>query len=257
MHPKDEVDSANTPAVSRVLRIVGGLSLLLAPLGVTVGWALNYGSVGAFLTFDFSSPYVGSGKSSSAEQFLSTSTGPDGGFRYLVLPHYFVYAAMPVFIAASLCLARVLFRTAPWRAAIGSALTSLGAVYFVGVLGAWLSFPAVASVPSGGGGDLLPVVRALTTVQGALLVSTGLSVLVFVGMIVLGFGLYRSRIVPRWSAILVIAGNVLILAFAGTENWMVLGSLSMLVGLLPLSRKMLRGNATNGVSTSEKEDVRL
>jgi len=96
------------------------------------------------------------------------------------------------------------------------------------------------------------MVRALTTVRGVLMVSTGLSILVFIGMIVLGFALYQSRIVPRWSAILVIAGNALILAFAGTENWMTLGALSMLIGLLPLHTKLSNHHLDLGRRRSQR-----
>lgn len=239
------MESKNAPAVRRVLRKAGSASLLLAPLAAALGWALNYLSIRDFFTFDFSSPYVSSGKSSSAEQFVSTITGPDGGFRSLLLPHFFEYAAMPLFIAAALYLASVLFRSSPWHAVIGSALTIVGAVYFVGVLGAWLSFPALADVPAALRPDILPMVRALTKVQGVLLVSTTLSVLVFLGLIVLACGLLRTRTIPRWSAGLIIAGSVLILVFAGTENWMVIGSLSMFAGLLPMSMKDLRRSAVS------------
>lgn len=236
------MDSGGTRTVDRVVRAVGGVSLVLGPLGLAIGWALNYRGVGDFFTFDLSSPYTGSGKSSSAEQFLATITGADGGFRYLLLPHYFIYAAMPVIIAAVLYLAFLLYRAAPWRAVIGAALTTIGAVYFVGVLGAWLSFPVVGSVSPDEIADLGPVVRALTTVQGVLLVSTGLSVLVFVGLIVLASALTRGGLLSRWSAIAVITGNALILAFAGTENWMTIGALVTATGFLPLTVRTLRGN---------------
>lgn len=237
------MESPNVRAVRRVLRVVGSLSLLLAPLGVAVGWALNYVSIGDFLTFDLASPYTSSGESSSAEQFVATITASDGGFRTLLLPHYFVYAAMPLFIAAALFLASIVFRSSPWHAVIGSALTSVGAVYFVGVLGAWLAFPALAGVPADQLPNVLPMVRALTTMQGVLMVSTMLSILVFVGLIVLACAMFQDRTVPRWSIWSIIAGNVLILAFAGTENWMVIGSLAMLAGLAPLALRERRGKA--------------
>lgn len=232
------MEHQNISTVRSFMRIAGSLSLILAPLGVAVGWALNYPSLAAFLHFDFASPYLASGQSDSTGQFLATLL-EDGGFRFFLLPHYFVYAAIPLFIAASLFLADVLFRKAPWHALIGTTLTSVGAVYFIGVLGAWMSFPAILNIPADQVPNLLPVLAALTTVQGILLVSTMLSILLFLGMVILGFGLYKNRIIPRWSAVLVIVGNILIIAFAGTENWMVTGSLLMLVGLLPLTMKML------------------
>lgn len=230
---------AKDARVQQILEVAGAIALLLAPLAVAVGWALNYSSIGAFFDFAFESPYLRSGRSASTEQMLQIINDPSAAFRFLFLPHYFVYAAMPVFIAAALAFARVLRRTAPWHGVVGAALTTVGAVYFVGVLGAWLSFPAIADVSADQVANQLPFLVALTNVKGLLLVSTLLSTLVFLGMIVLGCGLYASRIAPRWSAGLVILGNVIVLAFAGTENWMVLGSVLMLIGLLPVSARLI------------------
>jgi hypothetical protein len=230
------------------MRIAGSLSLVLAPLGVAIGWALNYDSLAAFFDFKVASPYLTEGTSASVEEFLATITSPDGGFRFLLLPHYFVYVAMPIFIAASLYLARGLFGRAPWLGLIGATLTTIGAVYFIGVLGAWLSFPAVAAIPVGQPADLLPILTALSKVQGVLLVSTTLSIFLPLGMLVLGVGLLRSGIVPRRFAVLVILGNLLIVAFGGVENWMVVGAVLMLVGLSPLAIQGLRANGQDWAS---------
>ena len=78
--------------------------------------------------------------------------------------------------------------------------------------------------------------------QGTLLLSSALSALTIVGMIVLGFGLYQSRITPRWAAVLYISGNILILAFMDIDNWMLVGAFLMLVGLTPLSMKLFHAN---------------
>lgn len=227
--------------VRRALEVAGATALLLAPLAAAIGWSLNYDSLGSFFRFSLESPYLSSGRSGSTERMLEVIRDPAAAFRFLLLPHYFVYAAMPLFIAAAIALAYVLWRSAPWHGVLGAALVAIGAVYFVGVLGAWLSFPAIADVPADQSGNQLAFLTALTNIRGLLLVSTILSTLVFLGMIVLGFGLYARRIAPRWSATLVVAGNVLILAFAGTENWMVLGSLMILIGLLPVSASLLHG----------------
>ena len=226
-------------SATKAMRVLGGLSLVLAPLGLAIGWALNYDSLAAFFDFNVANLYLTEGRSASNEQFLATITSPDGGFRSFALPHYFVYVSMPIFIAASLYLARSLFGKAPWLALIGATLTSIGAVYFIGVLGAWLSFPAIATIPVGQPADLLPILATLSKVQGILLVSTMLSILLMVGMMILGVGLFRSRIVPRKFATLVILGNLLILAFGGVENWMVVGAILMLIGLSPLAIKGL------------------
>lgn len=228
--------------VRRVLEVAGAASLVLAPLLLVIGWALSYDSLGAFLDFAAETPYLRSGRSDTTEQMLRVITDPEASFRFLLLPHYFVYAAMPLSIAAALAFAYLQRRSAPWHAVAGAALATVGVVAFVGVLGAWLSFPAIADVPAEQAEDQLAFLSALTSVKGVLLVSTILSTLVFVGMVVLACGLYADRGVPRWSVGLIIAGNALILAFAGTENWMALGALSMLVGLVPLSARLVHGH---------------
>lgn len=236
MENNNNMEHKNTFMARRCMHIVGSLSLILAPLGVAIGWMLNYPSFSAFFTFDkFTPVYLLSGTSDSVTQFLRTITSADGGFRLFLLPHYIIYVTIPLFIIVSLFLAYTLFRKAPWHALIGAIITSIGAVYFIGVLGAWLSFPAITNTPVDQLPNLLPVLTALSTPGGALLFSTALSIFVFLGMIILGFGFYKSRIIPRWSAVLVIVGNILILAFAGIENLMAIGMLLTLVGLLPLS----------------------
>lgn len=232
--------------VRRFLELAGVVSLLIAPLLLVIGWALSYESVGAFLDFELDSPYLRSGRSDTTGEMLRLIGDPDATFRFLIMPHLFIYAAMPIFIAAAIAFAYVQRRSAPWHGVVGAALASVGAVYFIGVLGAWLSFPAIADVPPEQTANQLPFLVALTSVKGVLLVSTILSTFVFLGMIVLACGLYADRSVPRWSVGFVLAGNALILAFAGTENWMTLGSLLMLLGLLPLSAKLAHGVAGPG-----------
>ena len=241
MENNNNMEHQNTSVVKKLMNTVGSLSLILAPLLLIIGWALNYDSLASFFGATFSNPYLTSGSSAPGVEFLATITAPDNGFWHFSLPHYFIYAAMPMLIAAGLFLAKILFKKAPWHALVGATLTTVGAVYFIGVLGAYLSLPALASIPIDQA-SLLSVLNAVTAAQGILLISIILSVLVFVGMIVLGFGFYKSRIIPKWSASLIIIGNIIILAAAGTENFMVIGSFLLLVGLLPLSMKMLHAD---------------
>ena len=232
------MEHQNIPTVQKIIQIAGSLSLILAPLLLIMGWGLNYDSLGGFFGATFSNPYLTKGEAVPGQELMATILSPDNGFRFLLLPHYFIYAAMPVLIAVALFLAKILFKKAPWHALVGATLTTIGAVYFVGVLGAYLSLPALAGVPIDPA-NLLLALGAVTAPVGILLISIILSVFVFVGMIVLGFGFYKSKIISRWSASSIILGSLVILAAAGTENWMVIGSLLLFIGLLPLAIKML------------------
>lgn len=220
----------------KTMRVLGSLSLLALPLLLAVTFLLHFSTLSEFVDFKLVKPTY------SADRLLQTLTGPDGGFRRFTLPHIVGYLALPLFISASLYIAYVLFNKAPWHALIGAALTCLGVVFMGGVFGAWLSFAAVGHVPVEESSTLLPVLKELTSMQGSLMLSSALSSLTFLGMIMLGFGLYFGRIVPRWSAISFVLGNILILAFIDLDNWMFIGALFMLVGLFPLGIKGLRSS---------------
>lgn len=219
------------------LRVVGSMSLLALPLLLATAFALHYTTISDFFVFHLTKPPY------SAERLLHTLTSADGGFRLYTLPHLVGYMALPLFIPASLILAKVLFGKAPLHAVIGAAASCIGVVFLGGVFGAWMSFASVGNVPAEQAGNLLPVLTALTTMQGSLMISSSLSALTFFGMIILGFGLYQSRIVSRWSAALFVLGNILILVFIDLDNWMFVGALLMFIGLFPLSMKLLHASA--------------
>lgn len=200
--------------------VLGSIALLLAPLLTFIGWGIAHDSLSSFLNFNV----TWTPTDATATMDPSTTTASEI-FRYYLLPHYFIYASMPVYIGLSLCLSSVLFRKAPWHALIGVLLSIIGAVYFIGVLGAFLSIPM-------GSVNVTPVLAT----------SFALSILVFVGNLVLGFALHKSRILPRWASVIFIVGNLLILVFPGTENWMSLGSLLIFIGLFPLSSKLFHSN---------------
>lgn len=226
----------NTPADA--IRIVGSISLIVLPMLLAIAFALHYTALSDFFEFRLVKPPY------SAERLLHTLTSPDGGFRHYTLPHLVGYLALPLFIPASLALASAIVERAPWHALLGAALTCFGVVFMGGVFGAWMSFAAVGGVSGEAASNLLPVLQALTTMQGSLMLSSVLSAFTFLGMIVLGFGLYQSRIAPRWSAALFILGNVLVLAFIDLDNWMFVGALLMMVGMLPLGMRLFHSGST-------------
>jgi hypothetical protein len=196
--------------------VLGGISLILAPLLTMIGWGISHDSLASFFSFNFLH------KDTNGTIHLTANSNPNVVFRYYLLPHYFIYASMPVYIALSLTLMKLTYKKAPWFSFIGAILSIIGAVYFIGVLGAYLSNP-IGSV-------------VLTNI---LKVSFALCILVFVGNILLGISLYKTNITTKWTAAFFIMGNSLILIFPGIENWMALGSLIMLFAMLPLTKIIL------------------
>jgi hypothetical protein len=203
----------------RFIKIIGGLSLIIAPLLTFIGWAIAHDSISSFFNFNFTwKPTDGTTKLTSASDSALL-------YRYYLLPHYFIYSAFPFYIGLAITLMYKLYKKAPWHSFIGVILSIIGAVYFIGVLGAFLSIP-----------------MGTVNMTGILKISFALCILVFIGNIVQGFALLKTDILAKWQSILFIVGNVLILIFPGTENWMALGSLLMVIALFPLTKQLFAPN---------------
>ena len=196
--------------------VLGGISLVLAPLLSFIGWGISHDGLASFFSFNLLH------KDTNGTLHLTSNSDPALVFRYYLLPHYFMYASMPVYIALSLTLMNATYKKTPWYSFIGAILSIIGGVYFVGVLGAYLSNP-IGSV----------------VMTNILKVSFALCILVFVGNILLGISLYKTNISSKWTALLFIIGNLLILVFLGIENWMALGSLMMFIAMLPITKMIL------------------
>jgi hypothetical protein len=207
-------------SAKRFFFLIAGLSLIMAPTLSFIGWAIAHDTLTSFLNFNFS------WQPTDATAHLDKNSGSEI-FRYYLLPHYFIYASMPIYIGLSLALGYFQFRNAPWHSLSGMILSIIGAVYFIGVLGAFLSIP-----------------MGTVNVTNILKLSFALCILVFVGNIIQGFALYKDSFNPKWATVTFIIGNFLILIFPGVENWMALGSLLMLIGAFPVS-VMLFSKAKN------------
>lgn len=202
--------------VKRFIQILGAASLVLAPFLSFIGWGIAHDSLSSFLNFDFTY------QPTDATAHLTASSDPALLYRYYLLPHYFMYSSMPIYIALGLTLMYVTYKRAPWLSFIGAIFSIIGGVYFIGALGAFLSVP-----------------MGTVNMTNFIKITIALFMLLFVGNILLGVSLYKSKLVAKWSSLLFIIGNILILVFPGIENWMALGSLLMIIGLFPLSRKIV------------------
>ena len=205
---------ANTYAsATTFVKIIAGISLILAPFLSFIGWAIAHDSLKSFFTLNFYRTVT------DATAKLTASSDPALLFRYYLFPHYFIFVSMLFYIGLAIGLSYILYKKAPWHSFIGAILSTVGAVYFVAILGAYLTVPMGKVVMT----DIIKV-------------SFALSALVFIGNLIQGFGLYQSKLIPKWGSLLFLAGNILILAFPGVENWMALGSFMMVLAVLPLSK---------------------
>lgn len=207
LNPK--TDKAYSSA-KKALITLGRICLIAAPILSMIGWSLPYDSWSNFLQFNTVR------EATDATTIIDRSNSNEI-FRYYLLPHYFIYASMPFYSGAGIYLGYVTYRKSPWHALIGSILVVIGAIYFSGVLGAFLSIP-IGTVNQ----------------TNILKISFGLCTFVFLGNIILGFSLLKTKTLPKTNAILFILGIILIIVFPGIENWMAIGCLLMLIGVLPL-----------------------
>ena len=199
------------------IKVIGAFSLLIAPLLTFIGWGISHDSLSAFFNFNFLH------KDTNGTIHLSVHSDQALIFRYYLLPHYFIYSSMPIYIALSLTLMYLTYKASPWFSFVGTMLSIIGSVYFIGVLGAFLSNP-IGSV----------------MMTNILKISFALCMLVFIGNILLGISIYRSQLHPKWVSVLFILGNFLILIFPGIENWMATGSLMMVIAMLPVSKSIIK-----------------
>ena len=170
-------------------------------------------------------------------------------------PHVIVYLALPLFLLCASGLYSLGRRARPMASLIAMAISVVGVIYLGGLFSMWAAFYR-------GLGDVDPrfiegataTFAAMSASKGAFLLTTSLSKLAFVGVALQALALVGTRLVPRWSPALVVAGCALFLAFWDLDNWMLIGSVLMLLGFLPvragLSSQYLRSSASapaNGV----------
>ncbi len=219
--------------IKRVMRMIGGISIIIFPLILMVAFSLHFNTLAEFFVFKFKYVQV------PVEETVNMLMGPDAA-RNFITPHLLAYFSVPFMIISSLTMGYVLFRKKPWFAFIGGLLTGSGSVFLAGVFAAWLSFAAIGNMPPDQIEGAVSAFKALTEMQGPLALITYLSVLSLLGFLVLSIGLFVSRMVPRWSASSIFIGNLLIIAFMDLDNWMFIGAFLILIGGIPISLKLFK-----------------
>ncbi len=220
----------------KTMHVLGGISLILFPLLLMVAFAMHFQSISEFLVFEFKYEQV------PVAGTVTMLMGPDA-MRNFTGPHLTAYFSVPLMIFAAIALGSVLFREKPWFSFIGASLTLVGSVFMAGVFAAWLSFSAIGNMPADQVEGAVSALEALTEMQGPLAITTYLSVLSLLGFLVLAAGLFKSQIVPKWSPSLIFVGTLMIIIFMDLDNLMFIGALLMLLGMLPISLKLLRSEA--------------
>jgi hypothetical protein len=150
--------------------------------------------------------------------------------------HVLAYLSVPFMIFTILCLGYLLYPKRPVISFAGVTIGVLGSVFMAGFLASWISFSAIGNVePQNYTGAKAALVE-LTGDKGTLYIITRLSLFSLVGINILCTGLFTTKLLPKWSPLVLIAGCLLITIFWSLVNWMFIGSLLILVGMMPVSK---------------------
>jgi hypothetical protein len=155
-------------------------------------------------------------------------------------PHVLGYLSLPVIILCAFALHAVGKESRPTASAVGLMLTLSGVIYMGGVFAMWTAFYRGLGLvdPKYTEGATATFI-AMTTPTGAFQLTTTLAKLTMVGLAWQGLALLGTRALPHWAPLAIAAGAALFLAFWDLDNWMLLGSLLMLAGFVPIRKRLL------------------
>jgi hypothetical protein len=147
-------------------------------------------------------------------------------------PHVLAYLALPLFFVTALMLYRLGRPRRPSASAAACATTVVGTIYLGGLFGMWTAFyDGLAHVDARDVNGAIAAFAAMTSPHGAFLLTTTLAKLAFLGLALQGLVLWDGDVRARMASACIIGGCALFLAFWDLDNWMLLGSVLLLIGL--------------------------
>ena len=205
---------------------------LLLPLLLVLVFALHMRSLPQLL--DFKLHYEATPPDVVAHYLVGSAR--DDGLR--LDPHVIAYLALPLFLATSLMLHRQTRTRRPLASKVAFALSAIGTIYLGGLFGMWTAFYDGLSHMAASDVDAAArTFAAMSAPRGAFMVTTTLAKLAFVGLALQGLLLWGADTRSRVAALSFAIGCSLFLAFWDLDNWMLVGSLLMLAGLVAARRR--------------------
>ena len=221
---------AMTPQIRRIL----AGALLLFPSLFIIVFVLHFRGWGDFL--NLKTHYVPRDPAQVVAALIRNGTRAP----LIHDPHVIAYLSLPLLLAASLALFAIGQRKRPNAAAAALVVTLAGTVYMGGVFGMWTAFyRGIGQVDPSQLAGATATFTAMTNPTRAFLLTTTLAKLTMVGFGLQGLVLLGIGRVPRWSPVIIAAGAVLFIAFWDLDNWMLVASLMLLAGFVPLRREIL------------------
>jgi len=156
-------------------------------------------------------------------------------------PHMIAYLSLPVIPLCAFALYLLGRRARPVASAIAMMTTITGTIYVGGVFAMWTAFyRGLGAVDPSNLAGATATFTAMTAPHGAFLVTTTLSKLLMIGLAAQALTLIGARVVPAWAILCVAVGASIFLVFWDLDNWMLLGTVLMLIGFLPMRKALVR-----------------
>jgi hypothetical protein len=220
-----------TAGTESIKRVGMGLSMILAPLLLGVGFAIH--------------PPVGFAshppQSTSGAEELRMIVATSGRWN---LAHVLILVSLVLFIPAALGVMGFLQRRGAWLGLIGGVFVAIGVVFFAAWIGGeGFASGTLASLPTDQQAALAPAMHAIIDAKGALAFVDTTSVLLIAGLLVLAIGLFVAHAVPRWMSVAMAVGVLLLIVGAslGIQIGLVGGCALLAVGMGGMGAQLLKG----------------
>lgn len=209
--------------IPAILRIGTGLSMIILPLILLVGFA--------------SHPNLAS------LEITRNTAGWVAEFRHNTVwgyAHLLVLLSTPLFIIVTLGLVRVLAGRADWYALIGGSLAVIGTLLLSADKGALYLVPgALEALTDQQFALAMPAVDAMFAKAGPLALLNYLPILM-IGFAILGAGLFKVPAVSRWKSAAIVIGFLMFLN-PDIDIISAFASVVLLVGMAPIGLDIIRG----------------
>lgn len=212
-----------------IIRKTLATSMLIFPSILLLAFIMHFRSIGDFLNFKWQKKAIYD-SDGLFDELLKTG---GGGFIHA---HAVAYLSAPFMILTILCLGYLLYPEKPILSFVGVSVGIIGSVFMAGVFASWLSFTAITRVEPQNYIGAKAALTELVRMTGVLKAITSLSFLSLIGIIILCIGFLTTKLLPKWSPISILIGCTIISIFMDLDNWMLIGSIFILAGLIPVSR---------------------
>ena len=205
---------------------------MLLPVVLVLVFAMHLRNLSQFLDFRFH--YVATPPGAVVPWLIA-----NGGQRPLLHdPHVIAYLALPLLLSTALMLHGIARPRCPLASAAACTTTVVGTIYLGGLFGMWTSFyDGLSRVDPRDVEGAVAAFAALTSPHGAFLLTTTLAKLAFVGLSLQGLALWGPDVRARAASACIAVGSAVFLWFWDLDNWMLIGSvLLLLLGVIMSGR---------------------